>query len=147
MLLNIINFSQLERKIGQFYPKITKFCRIYFGNFTQLMTKCSLIQRKWTYAYSSAISDITNIFQFLAVLAQKYTISPKMNTVWLTSAWHYSLPICHTISYHCARFYTNKPTNIETTNIFRFLTIFSQNSTVLPKNSQLWRHSARHHLL
>ena len=73
------------------------------------------MQRKWIYAYSSTNSDITNIFQFLAVFAQKYTISLKMNSVWLTSASHYSLTICHTISYHCARFYTSKPTNIETT--------------------------------
>ena len=80
--------------------------------------------QKWIYAYLSANRDITNIFQFLAVFAQKFTISPKMNNVWLTSTLHYSLTICHTVSYHCARFYTSKPTNIETTYIFWFLTIF-----------------------
>ena len=29
------------------------------------------------------------------------------------------------MNYHCAKFYTNISTNMDTTNIFRFLTIFS----------------------
>ena len=31
------------------------------------------------------------------------------------------------MNYHCAKFYTNISTNMDTTNIFPFLAIFSQN--------------------
>ena len=31
------------------------------------------------------------------------------------------------MNYHCAKFYTNISTNMENTNIFQFLAIFSQN--------------------
>ena len=121
ILLNIIKFLATWARNLTVLPQNNKVWPIYLDNLTQLII---LIQRKWIYAYLSANIDITNIFQFLAVFAQKYTISPKMNNVWLTSTLHYNLTICHTVSYHCARFYTSKPTNIETTNIFRFLTIF-----------------------
>ena len=31
------------------------------------------------------------------------------------------------MNYHCAKFYTNILTNMDTTNIFQFLSIFTQN--------------------
>ena len=31
------------------------------------------------------------------------------------------------MNYNCAKFYTNIPTNMDTTNIFPFLSIFAQN--------------------
>ena len=37
------------------------------------------------------------------------------------------------MNYHCAKFYTNISTNMDNTNIFPFLAIFSQNLTILPQ--------------
>ena len=36
------------------------------------------------------------------------------------------------MNYYCAKFYTNISTNMDTTNIFHFLTIFAQNSYHFP---------------
>ena len=34
------------------------------------------------------------------------------------------------MNYHCAKFYTNMSTNMDSTNIFPFLVIFAQNFTI-----------------
>ena len=40
------------------------------------------------------------------------------------------------MDYYCAKFYTNISTNMDTTNIFQFLSIFAQNFYYFPqKNS------------
>ena len=36
------------------------------------------------------------------------------------------------MNYYCAKFYTNISTNIDTTNIFQFLSIFAQNFYYFP---------------
>ena len=49
------------------------------------------------------------------------------------------------MNYHCAKFYTNASTNVNTTTIFQFLAIFEQNFTVLAQNIRFWTYSAWHH--
>ena len=39
----------------------------------------------------------------------------------------YNQPIIKDMNYNCAKFYTNISTNMDTTNIFPFLTILAQN--------------------
>ena len=36
------------------------------------------------------------------------------------------------MNYYCAQFYTNISTNMDTTNIFKFLSIFAQNFNYYP---------------
>ena len=49
------------------------------------------------------------------------------------------------MKYHCAKFYVNISTNVDTTHIFQFPAIFHRNFTILPKNGKLWTYSAWHH--
>ena len=50
------------------------------------------------------------------------------------------------MDYNCATFYTNISTNMDITNIFQFLAIFSQNFDYFnPANSTFWTYSAWHH--
>ena len=45
----------------------------------------------------------------------------------------------------CAKFYTNISTNMETTNIFPFLAIFSREFLLFyPENGKFWIYSAWH---
>ena len=41
------------------------------------------------------------------------------------------------MNYYCAKFYTNTSTNMDTTNIFQFLSIFAQNYTIFPPKNQI----------
>ena len=50
------------------------------------------------------------------------------------------------VNYHCAKLYVNISTKRDTTNIFPFLAIFSQNFYYFtPKNGNFWTYSAWHH--
>ena len=52
------------------------------------------------------------------------------------------------MNYNCAKFYVNIPTKVDTTNIFPFLAIFSQNIyDFTPKNGTFWTYAAWHHSL
>ena len=52
------------------------------------------------------------------------------------------------MNYHCAKFYINISTNMDTTNIFPFLTIFFTESWLFyPQNSNFWTYSAWHYSL
>ena len=56
------------------------------------------------------------------------------------------------MNYYCAKLYTNISTNMDTTNIFQFLSIFAQNFYYSPpppqkKKSKFWTYSAWHHSL
>ena len=47
------------------------------------------------------------------------------------------------MNYYCAKFNTNISTNMDTTNIFPFLSIFAQNFTIPPqKKIKFWTYSA-----
>ena len=46
------------------------------------------------------------------------------------------------MKYHGAKICANSPTNIDTDNIFQFLTIFAQNLTILPQNSKVLTYTA-----
>ena len=49
------------------------------------------------------------------------------------------------MNYHCAKFYTDISTNIDTTNIFQFLSIFAHNFYYSPppqKKIKFWTYSA-----
>ena len=55
------------------------------------------------------------------------------------------------MNYYCAKFYTNISTNLDTTNIFQFLSIFAQNFYYFypppQKKIKFWTYSAWHHSL
>ena len=42
------------------------------------------------------------------------------------------------MNYYCAKFYTNMSTNMDTTNIFQFLSIFAQNFYYFPPKNQIF---------
>ena len=44
----------------------------------------------------------------------------------LMQLWVIAYPLIKDINYHCAKFYTNMSTNMDSTNIFQFLAIFAQ---------------------
>ena len=46
------------------------------------------------------------------------------------------------MNYYCANFYTNISTNMDTTNIFKFLSIFAQNFYCFPQKIKFWTYSA-----
>ena len=90
--------------------------------------------------YCTTNADTTHIFRFLAfyahtliTLLQSRLFCPK-----LTNFRPIQLEIIDYIfgkfmKHHCANFYTIRSSNIKTTNIFQFLTIFVQNLIILPK--------------
>ena len=41
------------------------------------------------------------------------------------------------MNYYCAKFYTKMSTNMDTTNIFQFLSIFAQNFYYFPPKNQI----------
>ena len=41
------------------------------------------------------------------------------------------------MNYYCAKFYTKMSTNMDTTNIFQFLSIFTQNYYYFPPKNQI----------
>ena len=50
------------------------------------------------------------------------------------------------MNYQCSKFYTNISTNIDTTNIFPFLAIFSIEFLLFyPQNSKFWINSTWHY--
>ena len=52
------------------------------------------------------------------------------------------------MNYHCAKFHVNTYTNVDTTNIFPFLTIFSHNLFYyFTQNGKFWTFLAWHHSL
>ena len=42
------------------------------------------------------------------------------------------------MNYYCANFYTNISTNMDTTNIFQFLSIFAHNIYYFPPKNQIF---------
>ena len=72
--------------------------------------------------------------------------TPKWHNLWLIQLRIIAYIFIYYMNYHCAKFYTNISTNMNTTNIFPFLTIFfTEYWLFYPKNSNFFTYSAWHH--
>ena len=82
--------------------------------------------------------DADNIFRFLTIFVQNVNILPQ-NSKFLTysALKHTTNVFSNAMKYHGANICANSPTNIDTDNIFQFLTFFAQNLTILPQNSKV----------
>ena len=84
--------------------------------------------------------DTDNIFQFLMIFAQNFTILPHNNKVLTYTAWNTKKVnaniILNVMSYSSAKFHAISSPNMDNDNIFQFIVNFAQNFTILPQNSK-----------
>ena len=85
------------------------------------ITLCTLVIYRHTLSYDA--KPVLNL-----------TILPKTRTFWIYSTRHHSFYLEKGYELLLYTFYTLASRNIDTTNIFQFLVIFVQNSTMLPQN-------------
>ena len=87
--------------------------------------------------------DADNIFRVLTFFVQNLNILPQ-NSKFLTNSAlkHTANVFSNAMKYNGANLCANSSTNIDTDNIFQFLTIFAQNLTILPHNSKVLAYTA-----
>ena len=121
---NIILFLAILHRISLFYPKIAISISIQLAIIGYVLNKIMNYHCVNFYTIASRNTNITNIFQCLAIFAQILTILPNNITFLTNSALHHWYFLLYMfMNYPCAKVYTTSSSNIKNTNIFQFLVI------------------------